>query len=168
MKLNRKNMTAGIAALGLLGVLAGGAGVAVAATGSAGAPTPAPSAGACPYGGMPGMGLGTHAMAKGENAPFTAAAAYLGLSQSDLRTQLQDGKSLADVAKAQSKSVSGLKDAMVAAMKKNLDANTTLTADQKNAMLDRMKSHLDTMVDTAHPAGAGMGPRGGRMHGMMR
>lgn len=168
MKLNRKNVTVGIAGLGLLGVLAGGVSVAAAATGSAGAPTPSPSAGVCPYGGMPGMGFGMRGMANGENSPVTAAAEYLGLSQADLRTQLRAGKSLADVANAEGKPVAGLKDAMVAAVRKNLDANTTLTTDQKTAMLDWMKGHIDTMVNMAHPAGAGMGPMGGQMRAMMR
>src|SRR5689334_8522656 len=42
-----------------------------------------------------------------------AAASYLGLSEDQLRTQFQNGKSLADVAKAQGKSVDGLIQAIV-------------------------------------------------------
>ena len=53
--------------------------------------------------------------------------------------QLQGGQSLADIAAAQGKSVSGLEDAMIAAMTSHLDANTTLTAEQK-AALAAMKS----------------------------
>jgi hypothetical protein len=109
-----------------------------------------------------------HGMAGWDGSPMTAAAAYLGLSQTDLQTRLRAGDSLADVAKAQGKPVSGLEDAMVAAMKKNLDADTTLTADQKAAVLDQMKSRLDTMVNRAHMYGAGIGMRGGQMGGMMR
>src|SRR5689334_36348 len=40
-----------------------------------------------------------------------AAATYLGLSEDALHTQLENGKSLADVAKAQNKDVAGLKTA---------------------------------------------------------
>src|SRR5436305_15007889 len=43
-----------------------------------------------------------------------AIADYLGLTSADLRTQLEAGKTLADVATAQGKSVSGLADAIVA------------------------------------------------------
>ena len=45
-----------------------------------------------------------------------ASAEYLGLSANDLRTQLQAGKSLADIAKAEGKSVDGLKQALQAAL----------------------------------------------------
>ena len=166
MKLNRKSVTLGLAGLGLVGALAGGVGIAAAATGSPGAPGPT-ATGAGPYAGMGGMGFGMHAGALGDSSPFSAAASYLGLSQADLQKQLQAGKSLADVAKAQGKSVSGLEDAMVAAVKKNLDTNTTLTPDQKTAILTQMQSRIDTMVNTAHQSGSGVGPMGGRMNGDM-
>lgn len=160
MKLNRKRVTLGIASLGLVGALAGGAGVALADSG-----TPAPAATAADN--CPGHFGGMHGMAAGENVPMTAAAKYLGLSRTDLHTQMQEGKSLADIAKAQGKSVSGLKDAMVAGVKSNLDANTTLTADEKKAILAQVKSHIGTMVNTTHRAGAGMmGSMGSGMRGM--
>src|SRR5437762_1260940 len=44
---------------------------------------------------------------------FDAAASYLGLTNQELMSRLQNGQSLADVAKAQGKSVSGLEDAIV-------------------------------------------------------
>ena len=89
-------------------------------------------------------------MAFGENSPMAAAADYLGLSPTDLQTQLHNGQSLADVAAAQGNSVSGLQDAMIAAMTANLDANTTLTAEQKAADLALMKSHLDVTMTATH------------------
>ncbi|MGZ6854908.1 MAG: hypothetical protein ACXVGC_12740, partial [Mycobacteriaceae bacterium] len=82
-------------------------------------------------------------MASGQNSPVAGAASYLGLSQTDLHEQREAGKSLADIAKAQGKSVPGLEDAMVAAVKGNLDANTTLTADQKTAILTKVQSRID-------------------------
>jgi len=152
MKLNRKSVTIGLVGLGLVGALAG-AGIAQAATGG---PTPA-SASTTSFSG------GTHhfgdrsGMAFGQNTTITSAASYLGLSQAELQTQLQAGKSLADIAKAQGKSVSGLEDAMVAALKRNLDTNSTLAADQKAATLAQLKSRIDTMVNTTHPSGEGTG-----------
>ena len=166
MKLNRKSVTLGLAGLGIVGTLAAGVGVAAATTGSPGAPSPTTTS-AGPHTGMGGMGSGMHGTAMGENSVFSAAANYLGLSQSDLQTQLQAGKSLANVVEAQGKSVSGLKDAMVAAMRKNLDANPTLTPDQKTAILTQAQSHIDTMVNATHQSGSDVGPMGGRMSGDM-
>ena len=51
-----------------------------------------------------------------------AAASYLGMTADALRTQLESGKSLADVAKSKGKSVDGLVSALVADEKKELDA----------------------------------------------
>ncbi len=105
----------------------------------------------------------------GKNSPMAAAASYLGLSPTDLRTQMQSGESLADIAKAQGKSVAGLKDAMVTAMKRTLDANTTLTAQQRADMLEEMEEHLDAMLaGTSMMSGGGMGSMGSHMGGMWR
>ena len=173
MKLNRKSVTWGLTGLALAGALVGGAGIAAAATGTT--PSPAPSSTSSvdpPYGhlggtaGMQDMGDMT-GMASGEHSAMAAAADYLGLSLTDLRAQLNSGTSLADVAAAQGKSVSGLEDAMVATMTRNLDANTTLTADQKAAALALMKSHLDAMVNATHSSGSGYGPMAGGMGRMM-
>ena len=68
-----------------------------------------------------------------DGGPFAPAAKYLGLTQEQLLTQLRDGKSLADIAKAQGKSVDGLKQAILA----------DLTAD--------LKEHVDNLVDRSAP-----------------
>ena len=174
MKLNRKGVTWAIAGLALAGALVGGAGIAVAATGTPQS-SRSPSSTSLvdpPYGHMGGMAgtgdMGDMAgMGFGENSAMAAAADYLGLSLTDLRAELQGGQSLADIAAAQGKSVSGLEDAMIAAMKTHLDANTTLTAEQKAAALAAMKSHLDVMVTATHSPGAGIGPLGAGMGSMM-
>jgi len=59
---------------------------------------------------------------RGPFGGLDAAATYLGLTDAQLRTRLESGKSLADVAKAQNKSVDGLVQAIVDAAKKKLDA----------------------------------------------
>jgi hypothetical protein len=160
MERNRKGLALGAAALGAAGALALGVGVARAEIGTPSpSPSPSPSASICDHTGAMG------AWAAGQNSPITAAATYLGLSQTDLRAQMRAGKSLADVAKAQNKPVTGLVDAMVAAAKTNLDANTTLTADQKTAALAQARTRIEAMVNTTHSPGTGMG--GGR-HGGMR
>jgi hypothetical protein len=113
--------------------------------------------------GFGGPGLGKHVMFGGD--PISAAANYLGLSEAQLRAQLASGKSLADVAKATSgKTVSGLEDAIVAAITKDVNANTDLTADQKSQLLADMKAKVDAMVN----ATPGAGEFGLRMHGEFR
>src|SRR5436189_4603468 len=51
-----------------------------------------------------------------------AAAGYIGITEALLRTELQGGKSLAQVATAHGKSVDGLVNALVAEAKSTLDA----------------------------------------------
>ena len=70
--------------------------------------------------------------------------------------------------------MSGLKDAILAAMTSRINANTALTAQQKAAMISQVKSHLDTMInmDMDHVPGTGMGwhmtGTGSPMGGMWR
>ena len=83
-----------------------------------------------------------------------AAAAYLGLTEDALRTQLHSGKTLAQVASAQGKSVAGLKAAILAGAKTQLDkavADGKITADQANTMLAELASHLDDLVNRTGP-----------------
>ncbi|WP_030576456.1 hypothetical protein [Streptomyces anulatus] len=152
MKTKRKGVALAVAAAGVVVALGGGVAVATDTTDSGSSVSCADRTGH----------QGTmHGGFMGQDAPITAAADYLGLSDNDLRAQLQAGKSLADVAKAQGKSVSGLEKSIVAAVKANLDNNTTLTADQKASRLAQVKEHVDEMVNATHTAGSG--PMG---HGM--
>jgi hypothetical protein len=96
-----------------------------------------------------------------------AIATYRGLSAAEIRTQLESGKTLADIAKAQGKTVNGLEDAIVADAKTHLDQAVTdgkLTSAQAASMLADLKSHVDDMVNGVAPAG-GPGGRGGPGHG---
>jgi hypothetical protein len=93
-----------------------------------------------------GPGLARPAIAN----EIAAAAKYLGLSEADLRTKLRDGQSLADVAKAQSKDVAGLKTAIVDAAKTDLDkavADKKLTQSEADDIYNALKSHIDDIVD---------------------
>jgi hypothetical protein len=179
MKLNRKSVTLGITGLAIAAAVVGGNGIALATTGIATVPTTVTSADP-PYDHMGDMGHMGDAddrgymagMAFGENSPMAAAADYLGLSLTDLQTQLHDGQSLADVAVAQGKSASGLQDAVIAAMTANLDANTTLTAQEKAVDLALMKSRIEVMMTATHSSAAGsgtagFGPMGAGMGGTM-
>jgi hypothetical protein len=91
-----------------------------------------------------------------------AAATYLGLTEAELRSQLEGGKTMADVAKAQGKTVDGLVAALVADEKKELDAAVAagrLTQAQANAMLADAKSRFTDIVNGTFPD---HGPRGFR------
>ena len=101
--------------------------------------------------------------------PFAAAVAtYLGLTDSQIMTQLQSGKSLSDIATAQGKSISGLKDAIVAAMTSALDADVAagkITSAQEQTRLADFTSHVaDLISNTGGPGHGGPGGPGGH-HG---
>lgn len=84
-----------------------------------------------------------------------SAATYLGLTDDQLRTQLASGKSLSDVAKAQGKSVDGLKQAMTTAFASKLDQTVKdgkLTSAQRDQILSQFKSNLDAFVNGTLPA----------------
>ena len=158
MKLTRKHVVAGLAAAGLVAAAFTGGSVALASAPPA--PALAASASTTPsYGPGTGNRDGMHGMWSGQQPVMTAAADYLGLSLTQLRTQLQSGNSLADNATAQGKSVPGLKNALLAAMTSRISANTALTAQQMAAMISQAKGHLDTMInmDMPHSPGTGMG-----------
>jgi hypothetical protein len=96
--------------------------------------------------GLPGRGL----LKVGIGDSLTAAAKYLGLSESDLRSKLNDGQSLADVAKAQGKDLTGLKQAIVDTAKADLDkavADKKLTQSQADDILAGVKDHVADMVN---------------------
>ena len=88
-------------------------------------------------------------------------ATYLDLKPAELVTQLRSGKSLADIATAQGKTVDGLKTAITDAATKQLDAAVTagkLTKDQETKMLAGLAKHIDDLVNGVHkPGGFGFG-----------
>ena len=106
-----------------------------------------------------GRGPGHHHAGFGFHGPelLDAAASYLGVTEAELRTELEGGKSLADVAKAEGKSVDGLEAALTNAVEKQLDDAVKagrLTEAQRDEALDRFEEHVDDFV-----AREGFGPR---------
>jgi hypothetical protein len=88
---------------------------------------------------------------------FLAAATYLGITAAQLRDQLAAGKSLAQIATAHGKSVSGLEAAMTAAIKAKLDkavAAKLLTNAQEQRILKTLSGRVDAQV-TAQGLGKG-------------
>jgi hypothetical protein len=81
------------------------------------------------------------------------AASYLGLSESELREELRDGKSLADVAGEQNRSVDGLVQELVDDAEQRIDdavddgrlseeRASQLRADLEDRIRDRVESEL--------------------------
>jgi hypothetical protein len=112
-------------------------------------------------GGLPLLGAPGFRHGPGHGGPFgargatlSAAATYLGLTPDQLRTQLESGKTFAQIAKAQNKSVAGLEQAMLAAAKKDLAADVTakrLTQAQADQILADMSKRLDDMIQNGAP-----------------
>ena len=104
----------------------------------------------------PGPGFGGDILRQG----IDTAATYLGVSAADLRTQLKDGKSLADVAKAQNKDVAGLKTALTDFAKAQLAKAVTdkrLTQAQADKMSTDLATRVSDLVDGKMPAFKGRG-----------
>ncbi len=99
--------------------------------------------------------------------PLSAAATYLGLTTDALRAQLAAGKSLAEVATAQSKSVSGLEDALYANLESDLDADVTagrLTSDRETQILAKAKTLIAAQVARKGMVGRAHGAPDGLQH----
>ncbi|MDA0172512.1 hypothetical protein OJ998_25645 [Solirubrobacter taibaiensis] len=107
----------------------------------------APGHGGPGFGG-PGFGMGLSL----ESAE--GAAKYLGITTAQLHEQLHAGKSLADVAKANNKSVDGLKAAIKDAATKRLDQavkDGKLTQAQRDEMAAELDERIDDIVNLTPP-----------------
>jgi hypothetical protein len=102
---------------------------------------------------------------------LAAAAKKIGVSEDSLRTSLQDGTTIADVAKSKNVAVGDVVDAMVAAVKADLDQAVKdghISQSEADAHLSDVKDHMTALVNGERPAGGpgmggpGMGPG---MHG---
>lgn len=198
MKINRRSIAAGLT----IGVLAGGAGGAIAATtsGSKVARTPWTTGGWDGYGsgwsgggsGWGGSGAGWRGKGAGWGDPTTgnggsawrsdttigrerwmsfarsgrqAAQTYLGLSASQLRSRLQSGATLAEIASGQGKSVAGLQSAIESAVTDSVNADSALTASQKSAIIANLSGVVNSVATGTWDGAAG--PSYGAPYGPM-
>ena len=79
-----------------------------------------------------------------------SAASYLGLTDAKLFQELTSGKSLAQIATAQHKSVTGLEQAMLGSLKSRLDKLVkakVITSTQEQQMLSRWQTRLSQQVN---------------------
>src|SRR3954454_11411274 len=115
-----------------------------------------------------GPGFGHHGP-----AALDAAAKYLGLTEAELHTQLESGKTLAQIAKDKGKTVEGLKKALTDATKAKLDAAVKagdITQAQADSILAQTTNRLDDLVNgklglRMHPEGFGHRGFGGARNG---
>lgn len=142
-----------------------------------------------------GMGMGPGGGMMGgrwggpENSLLTIAAEKLGMTTSELLTELQAGKTIADVAAEKNVAVDTIVEAVIAERTAQLDelvANGQLTQEEADAMLALMKANITRRINEDWSAGGfgrgmmggGFGPgfgghggmmggRGGMMGGMM-
>jgi hypothetical protein len=120
-------------------------------------------------------GKGGHGGKGGPGKFMTATlATTLKLTQEELKTQLHSGKSLADVAKAQSVDIADVKAVLTSDFTAHLAEEVTSgkhTQAEADAKLAEFKTNLDTMVNRVGPAGGmkgeGRGPGGRHGHGPM-
>jgi polyhydroxyalkanoate synthesis regulator phasin len=83
-----------------------------------------------------------------------AAAEYLGMTEAALREALQDGKTLAQVARDRNKSVDGLIDALVARKRERINdavEDGDLTRAQANELLEDLRSRVTDAVNGRPP-----------------
>ena len=100
---------------------------------------------------------------------FDAAAAYLGVTEAELRTSLEDGDTLAEIATANGKTAAGLVDALVAAAKVDLDEKVEagrLTEAQRTSILADLESRMEDVVAGEFSFGF-RGHRGGPPPGVL-
>ena len=103
----------------------------------------------------------------GQGDELAAAASYLGTTTASLTTQLQAGRTLAQIAGATNgKSAAGLVSALVAAEKTELVAAVTagkLTQSQADTITPTLQQRFTDFVNGVRPAGGP--PGGGHGHG---
>ncbi|MEY3557331.1 MAG: hypothetical protein RL374_37 [Actinomycetota bacterium] len=95
-------------------------------------------------------------------SPLATVSKALGITEAELKTELEAGKSIADVAKAKNIDLATVKAALVAEAKAHIDAEVAAgkhTAAEGVTKLAEKTSRIDTMLTTA-----GLPPRG--PHGM--
>jgi hypothetical protein len=100
-----------------------------------------------------GLGFGGPAVG-GPRAVARTAADYLGLSEEELRSKLGDGRSLAELARAQGKEVDGLIDALVKAATERLDRAVDdgwLGARARDAIARDLRSRITAFVNADLP-----------------
>jgi len=123
------------------------------------------------FGGFGDRGFGSPH--PGHPHDLETAASFLGMTDAELEAELADGKSLADIARAEGKSVSGLAQALVADAEEKLDEavdNGKLTQAQAEQIKERLEERITESVNRQPGSGTGFrghgfGARPDQFHG---
>jgi hypothetical protein len=110
-----------------------------------------------PGNGGPGRPFGFGA----QGDPLAAAATFLGTTSADLRTKMQGGQTLAQIATAAGKTRDALIQALVADATTKIEAaktSGTLTAAQATQLESGLTDRMTKLVDATEPAGRGPRP----------
>lgn len=102
---------------------------------------------------FPGRGFGHHGQRHGP--ALDTAAAYLGLTEAELRDALREGTTLAGIARDEGKSVDRLVAALVAAAQERLDQaveHGTLTKERRDELAAGLEERLTAVVNAERPA----------------
>ena len=100
---------------------------------------------------------------RGPVKSLTAVAGVLKLTEAELKTQVEAGKSLADVAATQNVSVQSVIGVVVAEMKAHIASEVTsgeLTQAQADEKLAEVTARATDMVNGVRPVGMGKGKHG--------
>jgi hypothetical protein len=106
------------------------------------------------------FGFGTGPDHGGPMGGLSTAADYLGLSEAELRSRLSDGKTLAQIAKAENKSVDGLVQALLDDAGEKLDAAVDagkLTRTEADKIRADWKERITDFVNGETPFGFHLG-----------
>ena len=116
----------------------------------------------------PARGEGMHGGPKGPGRNVAAIASVLKLTEAELKTQVESGKTLAQIATAQGVDVKLVVDAIVTDIKSHIAeevASGELTQAQADTKLADVTTKVTEMVNTVQPArGEGMQGHGRRGH----
>ena len=131
----------GVAAVAAVALAASGAAFVLSHSGSPSAASAAPGRGGVPpAGARPGGGM---------DVDLKAAASYLGLTTSELRTQLRSGTTLATLAAAHGRTTAGLVEAILAAERRGHDAT------QKAQLATVLRERIEQFVTSTGPPATG-------------
>jgi hypothetical protein len=103
--------------------------------------------------GLKGPGFFGHGL---REKKLDAAAKALGITADELMTQLRDGKSIADVAKAENVDVNKVIDALVSEAQSKIDGAVEdghLTQDEATKLKSDLKDRITDLVNNAPPSG---------------
>jgi hypothetical protein len=165
-----RRRAASIAALG--GLAVGGIAGGYVVTQAASSPSPSPSATATPGQASPnGSGVPTGPGPQGGGAcmhglqseDLSLVAGAIGISSSDLQTALQNGQTIAAVAKAHNVDVNKVISAWVASENKEIDdrvASGQITSAQATQMKQQTQQRITDEVNGTHTGGGPGGPGG--------